>query len=139
MRRVTLACTLLLPLIAAGCGNDPTTPTTPTTPATSLTETFTGTLTPNGATSHPFPVSAAAGGDVIASVKSISPDGGAVVGFSLGTWNGSACQAVISNDRAIVTTAITGLATSTGTLCVRIYDVGALTAPQDYELEVSHP
>ena len=138
MRRMTFACTLMLPLLAAGCGDSPVTPTTPTAP-TSVTDTFTGTLTRNGATSHPFPVSSSAGGDVIASLKAVSPDGEAVVGMSLGTWNGTACQAVISNDRAIVSSALLGRATSTGTLCVRIFDVGTLNEPQDYEVEVVHP
>ena len=37
---------------AAACGSDtPTTPTTPTTPVT-VTDTFAGTLTPNGAASY---------------------------------------------------------------------------------------
>lgn len=139
MRRVTIACTLVLPLLAAGCGNNAQTPTTPTETVTTVTDTFTGTLTRNGATSHPFPVVSAAGGDVTASLKALSPDGAAVVGMSLGTWNGTACQAVLSNDRATVASALLGRATSAGTLCVRIFDVGTLTEPQDYEVEVVHP
>lgn len=139
MRRVTIACTLVLPLLAAGCGNNAQTPTTPTETVTPVTDTFTGTLTRNGATSHPFPVVSTAGGDVTASLKALSPDGAAVVGMSLGTWNGTACQAVLSNDRATVASALLGRATSAGTLCVRIFDVGTLTEPQDYEVEVVHP
>lgn len=139
MRRVTIACTLVLPLLVAGCGNNAQTPTTPTDTVTTVTDTFTGTLTRNGATSHPFPVVSAAGGDVTASLKALSPDGAAVVGMSLGTWNGTACQAVLSNDRATVASALLGRATSAGTLCVRIFDVGTLTEPQDYEVEVVHP
>lgn len=138
MRRVTLACTLMLPLLAAGCGDDPVTPTTPSTP-TLVTDTFTGTVTRNGATSHPFPIVSAAGGDVTAVLKTLSPDATATVGMSLGTWNGTGCQAVISNDRATVASAILGSATSTGTLCVRIFDVGILNEPQDYEVQVEHP
>ena len=139
MRRVTIACTLMLPLLAAGCGNNAQTPTTPTETVTTVTDTFTGTLTRNGATSHPFPVVSAAGGDVTASLKALSPDGAAVVGMSLGTWNGTACQAVLSNDRATVASALLGRATSAGTLCVRIFDVGTITEPQDYEVEVVLP
>jgi hypothetical protein len=76
---------------------------------------------------------------VTATLKSVNPDSGAVVGMSLGTWNGSSCQAVVSNDRATVSVAILGRATSTGTLCVRVYDVGTLNEPQDYEIQVVHP
>jgi hypothetical protein len=132
MRRVTLACTLLLPLLVAGCGDDDDdTPTSPSNP--------TGTLVRNGGTSHPFPVVSAAGGDVTATLKSVTPNAESLLGMSLGTWNGSACQAVIANDRAAVSASILGRATSTGTLCLRIYDIGTITDPQDYEVEVVHP
>jgi hypothetical protein len=139
MRRVTFACTLMLPWLAAGCGGDIQTLTTPTAAATIVTDTFTGTVTRNGATSHPFPIASSAGGNVTAVLKALSPDATATVGMSLGTWNGTGCQAVISNDRATVASAILGSATSTGTLCVRIFDVGSLNEPQDYEVQVEHP
>ena len=74
-----------------------------------------------------------------AKITAVTPDTSSVVGLSLGTWNGTACQSVISNDRATVPASLLGRATSTGTLCVRIYDVGALSGPQDYELRVVHP
>ena len=140
MRRLTLACTLLLPMLAAGCGNDALTSLlTPTTVTVTVTDTFTGTIGRNGATSHPFPVVSTGGGDVTASLKTVSPDATSVMGLSLGTWNGTACQAIISNDRATVSSAILGRATSPGTLCVRVFDVGALNDPQDYEVQVVHP
>jgi hypothetical protein len=139
MRRVTLACTLLLPFIAAGCGGDIQDIIGPTPDPVIVTETFTGTLTVNGATSHPFPVNFSSGGDVTAVLKTLAPDSAAVVGFSLGTWNGTACQAIISNDRATQAVSIAGLATAAGTLCARIYDIGALAASLDYEIEVVHP
>ncbi len=139
MRRVTLACTLVIPVLVAGCGNDALTALIPTPVVVTVTDTFTGTVGVNGATSHPFPVVSTGGGDVTVSLKTVAPDSEAVVGLSLGTWNGTACQAVISNDRATMTSALLGRATSTGTLCVRIFDVGALNEPQNYEVEVVHP
>ncbi len=139
MRRVTLACTLLLPFIAAGCGGQIQDLIGPTPDPVIVTETFTGTLTRNGASSHSFPINFPSGGDVTAVLKVVSPDDTTVVGFSLGTWNGTACQSVIANDRATVLASLLGRATSTGTLCVRIYDVGTLVEPQDYEIEVTHP
>ena len=139
MRRLTMACMSLLPLLAASCGKDPLAALVAPTVSVTVTDTFSGTVTRNGATSHPFPISSTAGGQVIATLKTVSPDSSAVVGMSLGTWNGSSCQAVISNDRAIVSASILGQATSTGTLCVRIFDVGSLNESQNYEIEVVHP
>ncbi len=139
MRRVTLACSLLLPFAFSGCGGDIQSLLAPTPDPVYVTESFTGTLTPNGATSHPFLVTSAGGGDVTAVIRAVTPDDASVVGFSLGTWNGTACQAILSNDRATVSASLIGRATSTGGLCVRIYDVGALSSPQDYQLEVNHP
>lgn len=139
MRVSTFAWLLILPLLVAGCGSDALSSLVPDPIVVTVTDTFTGTVTKNGATSHPFPVISTGGGDVTASIKTVSPDASAVVGLSLGTWNGTGCQAVISNDRATVSSAILGRATSTGTLCVRIFDVGALNDPQDYEVQVVHP
>ncbi len=139
MRRVTLTCTLMLPLFAAGCGNNNPVSPTPPGPPVSVTDNFSGTVTRNGATTHTFPLSSALGGDVTATLKSIAPDDTAVLGMSLGTWNGTGCQAVISNDRATVSSAILGRATSGGTLCVRMFDAGVLNEPQDYQIEVVHP
>jgi len=139
MRRVTLACTLLLPFFAAGCGGDIQNLLGPTPEPVVVTDTFSGTLTRNGATSHTFPINFPSGGDVTAVLKVLSPDGTTVVGFSLGTFNGTACQSVIANDRATAPASLLGRATSSGTLCVRIYDVGTVVDPQDYEIEVTHP
>lgn len=139
MRRVTLACTLLLPFVAAGCGGQIQNLIGPTADPVIVTETFTGTLTRNGATSHPFPINFPSGGEVTAVLKTVTPDDTTVVGFSLGTFNGTACQSVIANDRAVAPASLLGRATSTGTLCVRIYDIGSVTDPQNYEIEVTHP
>jgi hypothetical protein len=140
MPRVPLASVLLLPVLAAGCGDsilDQIAANAPT--AVIVTDTFAGTVTRNGATSHPFNITFSGGGDITATLKSIAPDAAAVVGMSLGTWNGTSCQAVISNDRATTTASILGRATSAGQLCVRIFDVGTLNEPQNYEVEVVHP
>jgi hypothetical protein len=72
-------------------------------------------------------------------LKTVTPDDTTVVGFSLGTFNGTACQSVIANDRTVAPASLLGRATSTGTLCVRIYDIGSVIDPQNYEIEVTHP
>jgi hypothetical protein len=125
---------------AAGCSDDtPTTPTTPTTPGTPLTftETFTGAINTNGAATSPF--TAKTGGTVTATLTTVTPDATVVVGMSLGTWTGTACQVVISNDSAVQGAAISGTVTSAASLCVRIYDVGKVATPLNYTISVVRP
>ena len=137
MSRFTIAAMLVAALSAAGCSNNTTTsPTTPT--VTPVTDTFTGTLTHNGASSFAFSVSA--GGLVYASLTSVA-DPSVVVGLSLGTWNtgSSSCTTVIANDGALQGTTITASATGIGTLCARVYDVGKVVDPLDYQITITHP
>jgi hypothetical protein len=129
---------LLAALLTAACGGDDTTTTTPTTPSTvSVTETFGGTLNRNGAVTHTF--AAQSSGTVTASLTTVTPDAALVVGLSLGTWNGAICQVVLANDSATQGSVITGTASSTGNLCVRVYDVGNVVTPVSYEVQVVHP
>lgn len=124
-------------LSAVGCGDDdPTTPTSPTTPVI-VNETFAGTITRNGAATHSF--SAQASGTVTATLTALAADEGTKVGLALGTFNGSACQLVITKDDAVQSTTVTGAVSALGNLCVRIYDVGDFTQNVDYEILVSHP
>lgn len=126
-----------LALSAVACGSDtPTTPTTPTTPAT-VTDTFAGTLTPNGAASYTF--TTAVSGQVTATIATLSPDSTLIVGLALGTWNGNACQIVLSKDAATQLSFLIGQASQASTFCVRIYDVGNVIDPATYELQVNHP
>ena len=132
------AVVLSVAVAAAGCeGEIANLPTTPD-PVT-VTETFTGTLTINGAQTHN--VFTGATGLVTATVASLGETAPAKVGFSMGTLSSvGTCTVIVHNDNAVVTTALTGtVANLSGTLCVRIFDVGALTAPVDYTLTVSHP
>jgi hypothetical protein len=131
--------TFLIPVLAAttlvGCGSDdPIEPPTTPTPV-AVTETFSGTLTVNGARTHSFSVDRA--GTVSAQLKTLS-DQAATVGISLGTWNGAACTIIISNTAAVLNTAVTGTAQSTGQFCVWLNDVGKLTAGVDYSVDVTH-
>jgi hypothetical protein len=121
---------------AAGCGSTTTTPTTPTPTPVTITETFTGTVTVGGAASFSFGVTAA--GSITATYKSMSPASSAAMGLALGVWNGSSCNIVIANDNAIVNSTVIGNASAAGTLCVRAYDIGKLTATQTVELSITH-
>jgi len=134
-RHVLLLAPLVAAAVTAGCGDDNPTITNPSTP-TAVTETFAGTVTVNGAFAHNFAVDTA--GSVTAQITALGPDATVTVGFALGTWNGSACQLIIANDAAKVSTVILGTATAPGTLCVRVSDVGQLSAPADYEVRVDH-
>jgi hypothetical protein len=122
--------------INVACSDDtPTTPT-PTTPTT-VTDTFSGTVTTNGAATHNF--IAVAAGTVTATLTSLSPNPDLVIGFGIGTWNGTVCNVVLARDRAVQTTVIFGNVNAAGELCVRIYDVGTVTEPTDYSISVVHP
>lgn len=124
-------------LVTVGCGEDeaPATPTTPT--PTTVTDTFSGTINKNGAATHNF--TAAMQGTVTATLTSLMPNEEIVVGFGLGTWNGSACNVVLARDQAVKTTVIYGNVNASGDLCVRVYDVGNVTTETSYEVTVVHP
>lgn len=123
---------------AAGCNSDTTstTTTTTTTPSVQITEAFSGTVSVKGAASFNF--TATASGTVTAYLKTLTPDTTGLIGLSLGVWNGTTCQAVVSNDAATALVTVTGSATAAGNLCVRIYDIGKLTATQTFEITVTH-
>ncbi len=94
-----------------------------------------GRLTVNGAATHSF---ATGSGQISVTVTELVPDSAAVIGVSLGTWNGTACQIVLANDNATQGAGILGTASGPGSFCVRVYDVGRLTGPTEYTLTVVH-
>jgi hypothetical protein len=137
----TFRALLLLAPLAAACGSDdPTTnPDAPTPVA--VTQTFPtaddpSTVTPFGGRTHTFDVQQA--GSVIARLTALEAGDTVAVGLSLGTWNGQACQIILRNDAALLNATVSGTAQQTGRFCVSIYDVGNLTAPSTYTIEVTH-
>jgi len=133
-RSTCISSVLLATALVCGCGSS-STPTTPDAPV-SVTDTSTGTLTINGATTFPFAVQQT--GAVSVTLTTLS-DAMATVGLSLGTYNvAGACQIIIANDNATQGNTVSGTATSTGNFCARLYDVGKLTAPVDYQISVTH-
>jgi hypothetical protein len=132
-----VALVLPLAMFAAACEGDlADIPTTPD-PVT-VTETFSGTLTVNGAATHAF--FTAATGAVTATLTSLGEEPPAMVGISLGTLSTTqVCSTLLSRDNAVVTTVVEGTVTTLGgSLCVRIYDVGSLTASVPYEIRIEH-
>lgn len=124
-------------LASASCGSStPTSPST-TTPVT-VTDTFSDSLSINGANTHQIVVSAS--GLITASLIALQPDAASVVGLQIGSWTGAACAVpVISNDRAGLNQTLVGQADRAGNLCVRVYDVGKLTETITYQVQVVHP
>lgn len=141
MRRasfLSLALVAALALPGAGCDSGENTPTTPTTPGPTVTETFAGTLTVNGAATFTFATTST--GIITATLRSISPVTTAQVGLALGTWNGVSCSVTLVNDRITAGLAVTGQVNSANaSLCVRIYDVGQLAETATFEVVVVHP
>ncbi len=130
-----ILCTALAALAGTACSNNSgTSPTVPT-PA-SVTETFSGTLTINGAVTFPFAVSQAGGANL--SLTALAPDDTVPVGVALGTWSGTACQIVLANDQANLSTKISGVVQNSGELCARVYDVGYLTQTETFTIDVTH-
>lgn len=135
-RLVPIVAASLALLIMGGCGGSSDNSVVAPPPAT-LTETFSGTLTLNGATTFSFSVTGA--GIITAQLTTLSPDSTKPVGLSLGTWNGSICQVILSNDNSVQGSQVVGTATAVGSFCVRIYDAaGTVTGPQAFTLDVVH-
>jgi len=112
------------------------------TTSTPSTETFTGTLSQNGAFTHIFTISTL--GAVTVSITSLAPNSAQIVGLSLGVWTGSACSTSpqtggSASDVATTGSSITLNATAGGNLCARLYDVGFVTTPVLYTMQITHP
>src|SRR5688572_2901105 len=120
--------------LAAGCGEDAP-PTTPTPPA-QVNETFQGTINLFGADTHLFTTQVT--GQATATIDSLAPDSSARVTFMFGTWNGTYCTVTFVTDDATTSTQFAGNASGPGAFCVRISDIGKLTAPTTYSITVSH-
>ncbi len=125
---------------AAACNNGSATPVSPT-PAASTTpqtatETFTGSLAPNGASTFPF---ASQAGTVTETLTSLGNNSTIAIGMSLGTWDGTSCTVGVSNDSATVSTALSGTLAAAGNLCARVYDVGNVTGPTPFTVTIVHP
>ena len=130
---------VVLAMAVGACDDEPN--LTPTTPTVIVTDTFTGAVLQNGATTHSFNVGST--GTVKATLKAIGADNTLVVGFSMGTWiaSSNSCSIVLANDTATGGSVLQGTMTGVGSLCVRMYDVGNVIAPAgaSYTVEVEHP
>jgi hypothetical protein len=113
-----------------------------TTTGVTSTDTFTGTLSQNGAFTHIFTITTL--GAVTVTITSLAPNTAQIVGLSLGVWNGTACSTSPATGGSATDVATTGStitlnATAAGNLCARLYDVGFVTTPVLYTMQVTHP
>ena len=138
MRRlIGVALVATLGVAAAGCDPQTANTTPPTTPTVPVTESFSGTVTVNGA--QQFAFLALSSGFVQATIKTFGPETDLKVGLAIGTFNGVTCQQVLVNDAAGQGITVTGSVATAANLCVRIYDVGQLTQANSFEITVIHP
>jgi hypothetical protein len=137
LRAIGLSAVTLVGLGMAGCkGQISSLPTTPD--PVIVTENFDGVVNINGAVTHTFFTSAT--GTVTATLTGLGDTPPSKIGFSMGTYSGSTCTVVLRNDNAVATSVIQGTVTTlAGSLCISVYDVGALTAPVSYTVTVVHP
>ncbi len=83
-------------------------------------------------------------GAVTVTIVSLSPNSAQIVGMSLGVWNGTACSTSPATGGSATDVASTGSSitlntTAAGNLCARLYDVGFITTPVLYTMQVTHP
>ena len=137
MHRLSCRAVLLsIAILAMGaCSNNPIVPPSPLGP---FTDTYSGTLSKNGAFTHAFSITSL--GSITAcdhlARAERQPDRGLPV---CGVWNGTSCTASSSTDVATTGSSITLTASSAGIVCVRLYDVGFVDDPVLYQLQVVYP
>jgi hypothetical protein len=132
MRVWTAAALLLIaPLLVAGCGGGPVDPSKNTT------ETFSGTLQPQGG--QRFTMSINNTGEFSVKITALSPNPTSVVGTELDF--GANCDLLVqrNNFSTLNTQVLAGPIVQKGPYCLLIYDIGVLTTAQTFTITVSHP
>jgi hypothetical protein len=112
--------------------------TTPTTPLTS--QTFTGTVAVGGSSSNTTFV-VAVSGEVDITVTALGPPANIIMGLAVGIPNATDGSCVAPAGTLQVQASTTPLAGSepAGSYCVKLYDVGYMSAPINYTITVAHP
>jgi hypothetical protein len=128
--------------MAASCGDTPTTPSTTTSDVRSN-ETFSATLSPGQSQFYSFTTVSAGTTDI--TLVSLRPAGNltatlnAVVGLGLGTPQMTDCALSSATTTAPGLKTQVSAATNASTYCVKIADIGNLSAAVDYTIRVVHP
>ena len=123
-------------LIASACA-DPTAPAAPTPVVPTVTDTFTGALTPLATNSHPFVVSEVGG--VKVTLTSVDPLVKLAIGIGTPSTTTGTCAVINSMITDPGTTPqLSGTATVTGNFCVAVSDPGNVTDTAAYTITVLH-
>ena len=135
---------LLIPvsmMIVSGCSNpfsdlfgSPTTPSS----TTSTTDTFNGTLAPNGSLVFTFSVTTA--GSVAITLTAVSPATTASLGLGVGPSSNGNCTIANSTSGAIAAgSPQLSAMENPGSYCVKVSDAGSLTATSTVTVTAAHP
>jgi hypothetical protein len=129
-------------LLGVSCSNNnnTTAPTQPVAPPTVLGQPFNGVLPVGGFKFFSFSIGVY--GTVNISLTSLSGDGvspGTTVALGFGHPAGTDCNATSVNTQATATQPQITSAYDVGVWCVRISDVGNLTAPANFTISIDHP
>ena len=126
---------VLAALMLAGCGDDNSTPTTPSNTSKIVTEDWSSTVAPAGASTRSFTVNS------VGTISVTLTGAGATLGLGVGLprTTGGGCRLGV----AVIASAGGSPQISTqadaGQYCVQVYDLGTLTDPVGFSLKVEHP
>src|SRR5207245_9157493 len=135
MSRITVV-VFCVALIASACA-DPAAPAAPTPVVPTVTDTFTGTLTPLATNSHPFVVSEVGG--VKVTLTSVDPLVKLAIGIGTPSTTTGTCAVINSMITDPGTTPqLSGTATVKGNYCVAVSDPGNVTDRAAYPRTVLH-
>jgi hypothetical protein len=132
MRALLGAVAVTSVVLTLGCGGI-------TTPSENITDTFSGTLPTKDIRAHQFNVSKT--GEFTVKLTAWTPNSGILVGIELTRGeNDGSCTTIFQQTLfASLNTQALGGPIVSGKYCVAIFDVGTMTAAQNYTITVSHP
>jgi hypothetical protein len=146
LRSFAWACGAVVALASAvsACGgsNSSSTSTAPTVTATPQPELFEGSLNVGGSAFFSFNVQATGDADVMLASVTTSPAPGTstnvVLGMAIGSPLGTDCiiSTSVLASAALQSPLVSNL--TAGTYCVRVYDVGNMTAPVNFAIRIVH-
>jgi hypothetical protein len=130
-------CVLLVAALAVGCGGDTENVTAPSSTSPTSTQVFAGMLPVRGSSFYSFQVLQP---DIVsltlASVAFDTASAATTLGLGIGTPNGTDCELTrsISTAPGLASHLVTPM--TTGTFCVKVFDVGILTVPANFAVRI---